>query len=35
MFNTIKKIVTVIILAALFIGNLGLTTIGVSAQEPV
>lgn len=35
MFNTIKKIISVIILAVLFVGNFGLATIGVKAQDPV
>jgi sn-glycerol 3-phosphate transport system substrate-binding protein len=33
--NTIKKVFTFIILAILFVGNLGLTATGVYAQEPV
>lgn len=33
--NTIKKIVALIAIALLFVGNFGLTTMGVSAQEPV
>lgn len=35
MFNAIKKIVSVIILAALFVGNFGLATIEVKAQDSV
>ena len=35
MFNTIKKIISVIILAVLFVGNFGLATVGVKAQDSV
>ncbi|XJS10654.1 ABC transporter substrate-binding protein [Aerococcaceae bacterium WGS1372] len=35
MFNTIKKIISVLILAVLFVGNFGLASVGVQAQDSV